>query len=73
MRLKPGVTRATIGLMSEKTTNAVLEPAKDWPEGYVESFIGVPQDFERPAQGTPEQLGKQTPPSTRSREDVTIV
>jgi antitoxin VapB len=29
----------------------VLEPADDWPEGYVDSFVGAPDDFERPAQG----------------------
>jgi antitoxin VapB len=29
----------------------ILEPAEEWPEGYVESFAGVPDDFERPPQG----------------------
>lgn len=29
----------------------ILEPADEWPEGYVESFAGVPKDFARPAQG----------------------
>ena len=29
----------------------VLEPAHEWPEGYVESFAGVPDDFSRPPQG----------------------
>lgn len=29
----------------------ILEPADDWPEGYVESFTGVPDDFRRSAQG----------------------
>jgi antitoxin VapB len=29
----------------------VLEPADEWPAGYVESFSGVPEDFVRPAQG----------------------
>jgi antitoxin VapB len=28
----------------------ILEPTDDWPDGYVESFAGVPQDFSRPAQ-----------------------
>ncbi len=28
-----------------------LEPADDWPEGYIESFTGVPDDFSRPPQG----------------------
>lgn len=32
----------------------ILEPADEWPEGYIESFVGVPADFERPPQGTPE-------------------
>ena len=29
----------------------VLEPADDWPEGYVESFSAVSSDFDRPPQG----------------------
>lgn len=29
----------------------ILEPADVWPEGYVESFAGVPAAFARPAQG----------------------
>jgi antitoxin VapB len=29
----------------------VLEPADEWPEGYVESFAGLPKDFARPPQG----------------------
>lgn len=29
----------------------ILEPADDWPEGYVESFTGIPNDFSRPRQG----------------------
>lgn len=29
----------------------ILEPAHEWPEGYVESFAGVPDDFSRPPQG----------------------
>lgn len=28
----------------------VVEPADEWPEGYVESFAGVPHDFARPSQ-----------------------
>jgi antitoxin VapB len=36
----------------------ILEPARDWPEGYVESFAGVPEDFERPAQGKVEKRRK---------------
>jgi antitoxin VapB len=29
----------------------ILEPADEWPDGYVESFAGVPDDFSRPLQG----------------------
>ena len=29
----------------------VLEPADEWPEGYVESFAGVAVQLERPKQG----------------------
>jgi antitoxin VapB len=38
----------------------LLEPADVWPEGWVESFTGVPADFGRPPQGrltTRERLG----------------
>ena len=28
----------------------VLEPAHEWPDGYVESFAGLPEDFTRPPQ-----------------------
>ena len=33
----------------------VVEPADEWPEGYVESFAGVPDDFTRPPQGQAEK------------------
>jgi antitoxin VapB len=33
----------------------VLEPAHEWPEGYIESFEGLPDDFARPAQGKVEK------------------
>jgi antitoxin VapB len=29
----------------------ILEPADEWPEGYVKSFAGAPDDFSRPSQG----------------------
>lgn len=29
----------------------ILEPLEDWPEHYVESFVGVSEDFVRPEQG----------------------
>lgn len=33
----------------------ILEPIDDWPQGYVESFTGVPSDFRRPDQGVTDQ------------------
>jgi antitoxin VapB len=36
----------------------ILEPADEWPDGYVESFVGVPDEFERPAQGRVERREK---------------
>lgn len=33
----------------------VVEPAHEWPEGYVKSFAGVPDDFARPSQGQVEE------------------
>jgi len=33
----------------------VVEPADEWPEGYVESFAGVPDDFTRPSQSEVEK------------------
>lgn len=33
----------------------VLEPASQWPENWVESFAGVPDDFVRPPQGEVEK------------------
>jgi len=29
----------------------ILEPVHDWPEGYAESFTGMPSGVPRPAQG----------------------
>lgn len=29
----------------------ILEPTDGWPDGYVESFAGASDDFERPPQG----------------------
>ncbi|MFA5505708.1 MAG: type II toxin-antitoxin system VapB family antitoxin [Vulcanimicrobiota bacterium] len=29
----------------------ILEPVDSWPSGYLESFAGIPDDFERPSQG----------------------
>jgi len=36
----------------------ILEPAQGWPEGYVESFSGIPEDFQRPPQGENENRKK---------------
>ena len=36
----------------------ILEPTHTWPEGYVESFAGMPGDFERPEQGTLDEREK---------------
>jgi hypothetical protein len=33
----------------------VLEPAHEWPDGYIESFAGFPEDFTRPPQGEVEE------------------
>ncbi len=33
----------------------LVEPVHEWPEGYVESFAGVPDDFGRPRQGRVER------------------
>src|ERR1051326_645530 len=57
---------------------------REWPEGYVESFADVPDDFERPAQGNVENDAtpstapptasdppdRRTPASRRSSPDV---
>ena len=45
-------------LVHREGSAVILEPARDWPEGYVESFNGVPDDFDRPAQGTIDKRGK---------------
>lgn len=38
-------------LVRREGAAVILEPADDWPEDYVESFAGAPQDFTRPHQG----------------------
>jgi antitoxin VapB len=38
-------------LVRRQGSALVLEAADDWPEGYVESFAGAPEDFVRPTQG----------------------
>jgi virulence-associated protein VagC len=36
----------------------VLEPVDQWPQGYVDSFAGVPDDFARPQQGKPDRRAR---------------
>lgn len=45
-------------LVRREGNAVILEPSKEWPEGYVESFTGVPDDFARPPQGTVEKRRK---------------
>jgi antitoxin VapB len=45
-------------LVRREGSAIVIEPADGWPEGYIESFAGIPDDFERPAQGEPERREK---------------
>jgi antitoxin VapB len=45
-------------LVRREGSAVILEPARDWPEGYTESFAGVPDDFDRPPQGQIEKRHK---------------
>lgn len=45
-------------LVHREGSAVILEPAREWPEGYAESFAGIPDDFERPAQGNIEKRRK---------------
>ena len=45
-------------LVHREGNAVILEPAREWPVGYVESFSGVPDDFERPPQGETEKRRK---------------
>jgi antitoxin VapB len=45
-------------LIHREGAKVVLEPAREWPDKYVESFTGIPDDFERPAQGNVEKRRK---------------
>lgn len=47
-------------LVHREGSAVVLEPVREWPEDYVESFSGVPDDFERPHQGEVEKRRKLT-------------
>ena len=37
-------------LVRRQGNAVILEPADEWPEGYIESFAGVPDVFARPPQ-----------------------
>jgi antitoxin VapB len=41
-------------LVHREGTAVILEP-DGWPEGYAQSFAGIPDDFARPAQGEAEK------------------
>ena len=45
-------------LVHREGNAVILEPSDEWPEGYLESFAGVPEDFERPPQGVVEKRRK---------------
>lgn len=45
-------------LVRREGSAVILEPAREWPEDYVESFAGVPEDFRRPPQGEIEKRRK---------------
>ena len=35
-----------------KGRSLILEAVDSWPDGYIQSFVGAPEDFIRPVQGT---------------------
>ena len=39
-------------LVHREGDRVVIEPAKGWSEGYLESFRGVDEDLQRPDQGS---------------------
>lgn len=45
-------------LIHREGSAVILEPACEWPQGYVDSFVGIPDDFERPPQGRVEKRRK---------------
>jgi antitoxin VapB len=42
-------------LFRKKGKIVIIEPLEEWPDDYVKSFLGVPEDFARPDQGVGEQ------------------
>lgn len=45
-------------LVRREGSAVILEPSQTWPEGYVDSFAGIPDDFARPSQGEIEKRRK---------------
>ena len=45
-------------LVHRDGNSVILEPLHEWPDGYVDSFAGVPDDFERPPQGVVDKRRK---------------
>ena len=45
-------------LVHREGNAVILEPSGDWPEGWLDSFDGLPDDFQRPPQGKPEKRRK---------------
>jgi antitoxin VapB len=45
-------------LVHREGNAVILEPTREWPQGYLESFTGVPDDFQRPPQGEVEKRRK---------------
>jgi antitoxin VapB len=44
-------------LIRRKGSAVILEPDA-WPDGYLESFAGMPSDFVRPPQGKPDKRSR---------------
>jgi antitoxin VapB len=45
-------------IVRRQGNSVILEPTGAWPEGWVDSFRGLPDDFERPPQGEVEKRRK---------------
>ncbi|HUK32747.1 MAG TPA: type II toxin-antitoxin system VapB family antitoxin [Vicinamibacterales bacterium] len=45
-------------LVHREGSAVVLEPAREWPAEWIESFAGVPDDFQRPHQGVVDKRRK---------------
>lgn len=45
-------------LIHREGSAVILEPIREWPAGYIESFAGIPDDFERPDQGSTDKRRK---------------